>query len=101
MNPSPHIASNYCQYPPYVHNTLKVTPYWKNYKIGDRAYRMATDEWHVCIKPCVRLEATFEESIEPDYGQSPLELGYSPENYWSLENWELSRGEPRERVANG
>ncbi len=78
-----------CQYPPYLRSTLKVTPYWKNYKIGDRAYRIDSDDWYVCVKPCVRLEASFEEELAPDYGKTPEQLGYSPgEEYWSLDNWE-------------
>ena len=77
-----------CQYPPFVKNTLKVTPFWRNYKIGDRAYNANTDDFYICIKPCVRLEAKFEESIEPDYGKSPLEMGYAPQDYWSDGNWE-------------
>ncbi len=87
-----------CQYPPYVRNTLKITPYWKNYKVGDRAYRIESDEFYRCVKPCVRLDALFEETDEQDYGLSPVELGFMPDQaaYWWPENWEIEK----KKVAN-
>lgn len=92
-----------CQYPPFIRNGLLYTPYWKNYKVGDVAYDVSNDQFMECIRPCVRLEADIAESIEPPEGKSPLELGYAPADYWSLDNWERRNLSAKEllKAANG
>ena len=66
-----------CQYPSFVRNGYRITPFWKNFRVGDRSYEVNTDTMYRCIKPCVRLETRLEETADPDSGQMPIELGFN------------------------
>lgn len=83
-----------CQYPPFVRNGFRLTPYWKNYVIGDPLYDIANDRTVTCIKPCVLLEFAKEEVEEPDSGDAPNTLGFSLDGYRDMlrNNFEARNG---------
>jgi hypothetical protein len=66
-----------CQYPPFVREGYRITPYWKNWQVGDKSYEVHTDMMYRCIRACVRLETKIEETADADGGQTPLELGFN------------------------